>query len=246
MINPDCPHVVPSLDHKEGFYCPRCNGGPCQGNCHNKGQNDETQIEIDLQPQKFQDQVNLASSELSHDDLQPGAVFWFRQELYGQTVWTEATIIADTSCDGWFLADWVGFLASGTRVSGQTIASDWFLAHSQKQRPKSVSDSGENQGFQGFDPEDYEAILKNRSDSGKARGSGDLWREARPYKSKGTLYFRYRWGHGSKIEGVKHIPGSNLASPLGRKRAAAVAKALYWDGWSHAEILKMIGSWSRR
>jgi hypothetical protein len=30
MINPDCPHVVPSLDHPDGEYCPKCNGGPCQ------------------------------------------------------------------------------------------------------------------------------------------------------------------------------------------------------------------------
>lgn len=147
MINPDCPHVVPSLDHPAGEYCPKCNGGPCQ--------------------------------------------------------------------------------------------------RARKNPPEIVSDSHSNQGFEAFDRAIHAKHSDSHSDSLKRRGSSNFWQECGPYRSKGRTYYRYRWGKGRKIEGVKHIPGGAMTSDLVRNRAYRVYQAVEVEKKPHGEVLELIKSWGR-
>ncbi|MBD2425255.1 hypothetical protein [Phormidium sp. FACHB-1136] len=75
--------------------------------------------------------------------------------------------------------------------------------------------------------------------------TGQFWHEAGPYPSKGRLYYRYRWGHGHAIEGVRHIPGGSMVRGLVRERAAIVERAVYVDFRPHHEIVALIDGWRR-
>ncbi|MFH7245719.1 MAG: hypothetical protein ACHWZW_23045 [Spirulina sp.] len=75
--------------------------------------------------------------------------------------------------------------------------------------------------------------------------SGQFWHEAGPYPSKGRTYYRYRWGHGHAIDGVRHIPGGSMLRGLARERAAIIERAVYVDFRPHAEILAVIDGWRR-
>jgi hypothetical protein len=138
---------------------------------------------------------------------------------------------------------------------GACVAQDFPL--------ENVSDSLERRGsscfIDGAETQDFP--LENVSDSLKPRGideadpgdeddqlyamfcQGRFWHEAGPYPSKGRLYYRYRWGHGHQIEGVRHIPGGSMKRGLVRSRAAIVERAVYVDFRPHHEIVALIDGW---
>lgn len=75
---------------------------------------------------------------------------------------------------------------------------------------------------------------------------GRFWHEAGEYTSKGRRYYRYRWGRGHRIEGVRHIPGGSLRRELVKERAALVERAVYVDFRPHHEIVGLIDGWRSR
>ncbi|HIK45379.1 MAG TPA: hypothetical protein IGR64_10900 [Leptolyngbyaceae cyanobacterium M65_K2018_010] len=82
------------------------------------------------------------------------------------------------------------------------------------------------------------------SDSLESRKSTEsrLWNEFGSYTSKGRLYYRYRWGHGHSIDGVRHIPGGTISRPVVQQRGEQIRQAMT-QGKSHTEILGMIDGW---
>ncbi|MFH7245586.1 MAG: hypothetical protein ACHWZW_22350 [Spirulina sp.] len=103
-----------------------------------------------------------------------------------------------------------------------------------------VSDSAESRWWEDADPGDEDDALHEAFCQG-----GRFWHEASEYPSKGRRYFRYRWGHGDRIDGVRHIPGGSMLRGLVRERAAIVERAVYVDFRPHAEILAVIDGWRR-
>lgn len=91
-----------------------------------------------------------------------------------------------------------------------------------------------------------EGTLENHSDSLEIGGFSDsdhVWSECGPYKSHDKTYYRYRWGRGRKIEGVRHIPGGALTNSVVANRAYRVHQAVRVEGRSHTEVLAMIDGW---
>ncbi|MFQ4139627.1 hypothetical protein PGN35_025285 [Nodosilinea sp. PGN35] len=119
----------------------------------------------------------------------------------------------------------------------------------------SVSDIAISEGFSDFaDLSDIEDQVFCRnpvaldgiiSDIANSRRSSDFWSECGPYASKGKTYYRYRWGRGWKLEGVRHIPGGALTRLVVANRAYRVHQAVHVEGRSHAEVLAMIDGWRK-
>ncbi|WP_156119953.1 hypothetical protein [Leptolyngbya sp. KIOST-1] len=117
----------------------------------------------------------------------------------------------------------------------------------------SVSDILISGGFSDFDDiSDIEdrvlcrnpvAIADCASDIANSRRSSDFWSECGPYTSKGKTYYRYRWGRGWKLEGVRHIPGGALTRLVVANRAYRVHQAVHVERRSHADVLAMIDGW---
>ena len=124
------------------------------------------------------------------------------------------------------------------------------------------SDSAKNGAFQAVQHEDrqtpnwVDVSLKeqdgqkvlaltrpNASDSAKNEG---FWRRVEPYPSHGRTYYRYRWGKGHQIEGVRHVPGGNQDNPIVQSRAIALWRAVNLEGKGHREILQMVENWRCR
>ena len=93
----------------------------------------------------------------------------------------------------------------------------------------SASDSAKNGTFQAIQDE-----------------SRSFWRRVEPYPSHGRTYYRYRWGKGHKIEGVRHVPGGNQDNPIVQSRAIALWRAVNLDALPHAQVLQMVESWRCR
>ena len=91
----------------------------------------------------------------------------------------------------------------------------------------SASDSAKNGAFQ---------TIESRS----------FWRRVEPYPSHGRTYYRYRWGRGQTIEGVRHVPGGNQDNPIVQSRAIALWRAVNLDALPHVQVLKMVENWRCR
>jgi len=229
------------------------------GNCHNPTTEDTNQCaaqkNLDLpgvseNSGQELDQASPAATrseilgQLSHSDFEPGSRVWLPMVYYGESIWAEFEIISDTGSLGEYIA--IGRNeVRGTLVCDSLVVNEWFKSRARKNPPEIVSDSAKNQGFQPFELSEMPDFSDSRSDSASPRRSSDFWQEAGPYRSKGRVYYRYRWGKGSKIEGTKHIPGGCMLSDLVRNRAFAVYRAVYWDKKPHAEVLELVKGWGR-
>ena len=109
--------------------------------------------------------------------------------------------------------------------------------------PRGSSDSTADEGE--IAP-DFDISFDSSFDSAYPRRCGDLWLECGPYPSKGKTYYRYRWGKGHTIEGMRHVPGGALTNLVVANRAYRVYQAVHVEGRSHAEVLAMIDGWRRR
>lgn len=69
------------------------------------------------------------------------------------------------------------------------------------------------------------------------------WHFVHVYKSHGSQYFRYVWGVGHKISGVRHIPGGNVRNPIAQNRAEQVKSAI-GSGLQPDDIRKLIDRWT--
>ena len=117
---------------------------------------------------------------------------------------------------------------------------------------KSASDSARNGAFQAIEGTKQKSTAKS-SDSAKNgafqavqdEGKG-FWRQVEPYPSHGRTYYRYRWGKGHQIEGVRHVPGGNQDNPIVQSRAIALWRAVNLDALPHAQVLQMVENWRCR
>ncbi|MBE9157685.1 hypothetical protein IQ265_12735 [Nodosilinea sp. LEGE 06152] len=215
---PDCPNIVPSLDHPTGWYC----AASCGGNCH-KGTDSSTTAE------KFKEHARPAPPKPF-----PGSTIDYLGAK--MTVYHSGT--TDDSI-------WLMPPGSTTALVYQwpPIAPDFdssFDSVSDSANPRGFSDSEIEEGaIAPFSDSSFDSV----SDSARFRTVGKIWQECGPYPSKGYTYYRYRWGKGDRIEGVRHIPGGALTRLVVANRAYRVHQAVHVEGRSHAEVLAMIDSW---
>jgi hypothetical protein len=69
-----------------------------------------------------------------------------------------------------------------------------------------------------------------------------VWRSVRYTRSHGSLYYRFAWGRGHRIEGDVHIKGGAIDSPVAAARAEQVQRWIN-QGVDSNKIAEMIRQW---
>ncbi len=83
------------------------------------------------------------------------------------------------------------------------------------------------------------------SDSNAKSSAIGRWLKVHKYKSHGETYYRFVWGCGHTVGGVRHIPGGNVKNAIATSRAVEVRRWITL-GRSPDEICKLIDGWRNR